>query len=221
MTVLIFFFVNATNVGSFNMIYFVKYYLGNEDLNALLTFAGLIPMVIGMAFAPMLAKKLGMKRAFVMGICASIIGSTLAWFAGTNYIIIMVGMAIKSFGYVPAFASILAFIGNVGNYLYWKSGVPVQGVMFSVTSASQKLGAGFAAGMAGWLLAWGKYVPNAVVQPASTIFVMRFSVIIWPVIMMLGILLILLNFKIMNYADKITAEIEAGKFADGRKFSDL
>jgi GPH family glycoside/pentoside/hexuronide:cation symporter len=221
MTVAVFFLVNATNVGSFNMIYFVKYYLVDENLIAYLTFAGLIPMAIGMFFAPALAKKLGMRKAFICGICSSVIGSLISWLGGANVIFLALGMAIKAFGYAPAFASILAFIGNVGNYLYWKSGVPVQSVMFSATSASQKLGAGFAAGMAGWLLTLGKYAPNAEVQPESAIFVMRFSVIIWPVIMMLGILVLLLGFGIMKKTEKIDMEIKEGKFANGRTWRDL
>jgi GPH family glycoside/pentoside/hexuronide:cation symporter len=221
MTVAVFFLVNATNVGSANTIYFVKYYLGNENYNAVLSLVGIVPMGIGMFFAPALAKKLGMKRALIMGVGSSVLGSLVMWLAGKSISIIVLGGLIKGFGYVPAFASILAFIGNVGSYLYWKSGVPVQGLMFSVTSASQKLGAGFAAGLAGWLLTWGRYIPNAAEQPASAIFIMRFSVIIWPALMMFGILALLLNFKILDYTDKIAAEIGQGKFANGRNFSEL
>lgn len=76
----------------------------------------------------------------------------------------------------------------------WRSGNQIVGLVNSATSFGGKVGAGFGAGLIGWILEWGGYVGTAQVQTESAIRSI-FAISIW----LPGILILLLLLLMMAY----------------------
>ena len=76
----------------------------------------------------------------------------------------IIGLVINSIGLVPLQAALTAIVADVGDLVYWKTGVPVQGSVFSLTSAGMKIGQGITAALVAWSLSLGGYIAGASVQ---------------------------------------------------------
>ena len=67
----------------------------------------------------------------------------------------IIGLVINSIGLVPLQADLTAIVADVGDLVYWKTGVPVQGSVFSLTSAGMKVGQGITSALVAWSLSLG------------------------------------------------------------------
>ena len=90
-----------------------------------------------------------------------------------NLPFLIVGLVINGIGLVPFTAALSGIVADVGDIIYWKTGVPVQGSIFSLASAGMKIGSGLQSAIVGWSLSIGGYVAGASVQSESTIFARR------------------------------------------------
>ncbi len=85
-------------------------------------------------------------------------GSLIMMVFSENLIALIIGIVINAIGLVPLQAGLSAIVADVGDLVYWKSGVPVQGSVFSLTSAGMKIGQGLTSALVGWALQIGGYV---------------------------------------------------------------
>src|SRR5690625_3325381 len=124
---------------------------------------------------------------------------------------LIIGSVIRAFGSVFLMASLNALVADVGDLVYWKSGIPVQGTVFSIGSVSMKVVTGFAAGMVGWVLALGAYVTNSAVKSESYILAIKFLYIYFPFIctIILTVAIFLLNYE--KFISKIKEAIKMEK----------
>lgn len=95
-------------------------------------------------------------------------------------------------------------MAEVCDYGEWKTGMKMEGIIFSSTSIGNKAGAGLGSAVLGWLLAFAAYNGQAAVQSAHTIAVEKAAMAFPPLLCNLFILFCL---SLCNL-DKIMPEIQ-------------
>lgn len=170
-----------TSVGA----YWCTYVLGNEAALGMFTGAQMIPMVIGLAFTPMLIKKMkGMYKVNLYGYCCALVFRTGFAIAGLfmNVPLMLACSAIAGLCTSPVTGDINALISATSDYTVRTQGKHIEGAMFSCSSLGIKIGGGLGTALCGILLELGGYVNAAAQQPQSAINMLNFMYLFFPLI---------------------------------------
>lgn len=165
-------------------IYFCTYVLNNPDALGLFSFAGMIPMIVGLAFTPGLVRKFGIYKVNKYGMAFSVVfGIVFALVGYSGNMMLMLGVSmLRGLGMSPMLGTLNAVIAETSEYTYRKDHVHLDGTMFSCSSMGIKLGGGIGTAACGWLLALGGYVGTAAVQSAGAISMITFMYAVIPAI---------------------------------------
>lgn len=197
-------------------VYYAMYIFDNADVMAFLSMAALLPMVIGLLFAPKIAEKYGVKESVNMGLIISVIAYAIMTIFSENLILLIIGLAINAIGLVPLQAALTAIVADVGDLVYWKSGIPVQGSVFSLTSAGMKIGQGMTSALVAWSLSLGGYIAGSQAQPEGAIIAMKTMQIYFPLAMVILMFITVTALKYEQYIPWIKEEIQKGKVGENR-----
>ena len=197
-------------------VYYATYIFDNPDVMGLLSMAALLPMIIGLFFAPKIAGKYSIRKSVNVGLLISVVAYMIMAIFPENLIWLVVGLGINAIGLVPLQAALSAIEADVGDLVYWKSGVPVQGSVFSITSAGMKIGAGLQSAIVGWSLSIGGYIANASSQPNSAVVAMKSMLIYFPMAMVILMFVIVAALNYEKFLPQIRKEIEKGKIGADR-----
>lgn len=192
-------------------VYYATYILGNENLMAPISFASMLPSIVVLLFYSKIVGRFGLRRTVTFGLLLTLLGYSMMLIGSENLQLLLVGLVITSIGGGPLTAAGSAMVADMGDYVYWESGIPVQGASFSTTSAGMKIGQGVASALVGWSLALGNYIPNAINQPASAIFSMKFLFIYFPLVTCILMLIVVRFIDMEDYMDEIRKDIKAKK----------
>ncbi len=180
-------------------IYYMTYVLGNPSLLGTFSMAQMLPMVIGLAFTPTLVKKLkGMYKVNLYGYCLALVfklGFVIAGYM-KNIPLMLACSAISGLCTSPVTGDINALISAASEYTVRTKGKHIEGAMFSCSSLGIKVGGGLGSAISGWLLAAGGYVANAAQQSASTINMLNFMYLWFPLISIALIAVIMYFLKV-------------------------
>lgn len=180
-------------------IYYMTYVIGNPAMLGTFSMAQLLPMVIGLAFTPMLVKKLGgMYRVNLYGYSIAVIfrlGFVAAGYMGSIPLMLACS-AVAGLGTSPVTGDINALISAASDYTVRTKGKHIEGAMFSCSSLGIKLGSGIGSAISGWLLAASGYVANAAQQPVSAINMLNFMYLWFPMISVTLIAVIMYFLKV-------------------------
>ncbi|WP_138420827.1 MFS transporter [Aquibacillus sediminis] len=210
-------YLRQTETGA--RIYYATYIFDNPDVMGILSTASLLPLIIGLFFAPKIVGLYGLRQSVNAGLLVSVLGTGAMIFFSEHLIGLVVATVINALGLVLLQAGLSAIVADVGDLVYWESGVPVQGSVFSLTSAGMKIGQGLTAALVGWALQFGGYVANASVQPDGAIFAIKSMFIYFPLLM---IVLMFITVTLLNYEKfmpKIRDEIALGNVGEDRDHS--
>ncbi|HIT90092.1 MAG TPA: MFS transporter [Candidatus Merdenecus merdavium] len=180
-------------------IYYMTYVLGNPALLGTFSSAMMLPMIIGLAFTPMIVKKLkGMYKLNLAGYMAAIvfrIGFIIAGYL-KNIPMMLICMAIAGLCTSPVTGDINALISAASEYTVRTKGKHIEGAMFSCSSFGIKVGGGLGSALSGLLLSAGGYVANATQQSSSTINMLQFMYLWFPLICTVFITIIMYFLKV-------------------------
>lgn len=190
-------------------VYYATYVLGNENLMAPLSMAAMLPSVVVLLFYSKVVGRYGLRKTITVGLTMTIIGYIIMFIGSENLEVLMTGLIIASIGGGPLVAAGSALVADMGDYVYWESGIPVQGASFSTTSAGMKIGQGVASALVGWSLALGNYIPNTMNQPSSAIFSMKFLYIYFPLAICVLMLVLIRFIDIEKSMPNIRKDIKA------------
>lgn len=189
-------------------IYYMTYVLGNASLLGLFSMAQMFPMIIGLAFTPMLVAKLkGMYKVNLGGYTLAFIfriGFMIGGYMG-SIPVMLVCSCLAGLCSSPLTGDLNALIAAASDWTYKTSGKRVDGTMFSCSSLGIKVGSGIGSALSGLLLAIGGYVNAAPVQPQSAINMLQFMYLWFPMISIAIIWLCLKNLKV----EQANAELDA------------
>src|SRR5699024_746106 len=197
-------------------VYYATYIFDNADVMALLSMSALLPMVIGLLFAPKIAEKYGVKKSVNIGLIISLIAYAIMTIFSENLILLIIGLVINAIGLVPLQAALTAIVADVGDLVYWKTGIPVQGSVFSLTSAGMKIGQGLTSALVAWSLSLGGYIAGSSEQPDGAIIAMKAMQIYFPLAMVALMFITVAALKYEKFIPKIKEEIQKGNVGEDR-----
>jgi GPH family glycoside/pentoside/hexuronide:cation symporter len=151
-------------------VYFMRDILGDPNLYGTFSVATLLPMIVGLVFTPMLVAKFkGMYKVNMMGYTFAVICRIIFVIAGLtlNVPVMLISAFFAGLGTAPLTGDLNALISSTTDYAYRKTGVHVEGAMFSASSVGIKVGGGIGTALSGWILEASGYIGTATSQPAS------------------------------------------------------
>ncbi len=180
-------------------IYYMTYVIGNPAMLGTFSMAQMLPMVIGLAFTPALVKKFkGMYKVNFYGYTLAIvfrIGFIIGGYIG-NIPMMLISSAIAGLCTSPVTGDINAVISAAAEYTVRTKGKHIEGAMFSCSSLGIKVGGGLGSAISGMLLAASGYVANAPQQAPSTINMLNFMYLWFPMISIVLISVIMYFLKV-------------------------
>ena len=139
-------------------VYYVKYYLGREDLITLFMTLGMIGSILGCALALPLSKKVCKIKAYVsLQLIAAFICVISYFVEGDQLYLAFTLFFFWSFFLQMATPLLWAKMADTIDYGHWKTGIRITGMVYSAVVFFIKLGVAIGGASAGWLLAYYGY----------------------------------------------------------------
>jgi len=150
------------------IMYYFKYYIGNEWLAGTFMVTGTVAVIAGTASTQYLSKLLGKKKLYliVMGL-SSILTMAFYYVPKEQIIMIFVVHILISLVMAPQAPLIWSMYADTADYSEWKNGRRATGLVFSAATFSQKFGMAIGGGIAGWLLSAFNFEPNVTQSPET------------------------------------------------------
>ena len=104
----------------------------------------------------------------------------------------------------PIAGTMNAVTADIADYQYKKTGVRIDGAMYSCVSMGTKVGAALGTGLCGWLLAAGGYVANASIQSASTVTMLNVIYLWIPIASQIITILLLAGLNVKKAIEQLS-----------------
>ena len=163
-------------------IYYVKYYLGREDLITLFITLGMIGNILGVSLAQIVAKRFCKIKAYItLQVIAAIICASSFFISSDQLVLAFVSYFFWNFTLQIATPLLWAKMADSVDYGQWKTGIRITGMVYSAIVFFIKMGLAFGGAIAGWLLAYYGYQADTE-QSAETLHGLSLSFTVFPAI---------------------------------------
>lgn len=199
-------YVTFTTLKYGTLMYYFRYYVGNQNLATAFMIAGLVASMIGAASTKTLTGWWGKRRAVDILMLSGLVVSVAFFFCRPNDIAaIFVLWILAEVVAAPVVATFFAMLADTADYSEWKNGRRATGLVFSAGTVAMKFGSGIAGAATGAILAAFHYVPN---QPQSVdaLLGIRLLMSIFPAAVAVVILLLM---RLYRLDTTLLARIEA------------
>ena len=200
-------------------LYYFKYVYGNEDLFEIFFFVMLPANVLGAVVTPMLTKRIGKLKAFMLGsvVVALFYGSRYFLPASGSVPVFIAVSLVAGFGQMMCSITQWGMLPDCVEYGHWKTGVRSEGLPFAFFSFTQKLGMALAGALAAWVLSVVGYVPNQE-QSATVVTAIEWLFNLFPALFSVACLIALLFYKVDGTLfEKIRQELSTGTHHPGAR----
>ena len=191
-------------------IYYVKYYLQQDDFVTTFMTIGMLGNILGCACAQFVAARVDKVKAYIaLQLIAALICAA-GFFVRPEQLGLATAMHFAwSFFLQMATPMLWAKMADVVDYGQWKNGIRITGLVYSSVVFFIKLGLALGGAMAGWLLAWYQYQP-AVMQTVETQYGILLCFTLLPALGSVLVALIMSRYPLMQHrvqqiADDLTA----------------
>ena len=194
-------------------VYYFKYVYGDPGLFEKFFFIMLPANILAVITTPMLTKRIGKLKAFMLGSVIVAVFYALRHFLPQPLVIFLGISLVASWGQMICSITQWGMLPDTVEYGHWKTGVRSEGLPFAFFSFMQKLGLAVAGALAAFVLAQVGYVPNQDQSPeALNAISWLFNLV--PAAYSLLCLIALMFYKLDNKLfDKIQAELAERKTA--------
>lgn len=136
------------------VMYYFKYYIGDESLASAFLVSGTIVTIISISFTDKLLSKFGKKKVVIVSQLIAGTFTALFFFVDkTNIIMIFALNIIVSLASGPPAPILFAMYTDCASYSEWKNKRRATGLIMSASTMAQKFGLTVGVAIAGWLLA--------------------------------------------------------------------
>jgi GPH family glycoside/pentoside/hexuronide:cation symporter len=150
-------------------IYYVKYYLMQEDLITTFVTLGMVGNILGCACAQPLAKRVNKIKAYIaLQLIAAAICIASFFVKSDQVTLAMVMYFLWGFFLQMATPLLWAKMADTVDYGHWKTGIRITGMVYSAIVFFIKMGLALGGALAGWLLAYYNYSADLEQQTHST-----------------------------------------------------
>lgn len=199
----------SSGISSALNIYYAQYILHDSGLVGVLALAGLLPIVIGMLVSAPLIKRLGKRNTVLLGMCISLAGALLVLIQPSSLEIVLLSTVLKTLGTAPAVATGAAMLADTVEYGEWKTGARIEGLIYSGSGLSSKIGTGLGGACVGWALAWGGYVGGVQFQSASALQAITTLFLYVPIVLAILQIVLMTMYQLDKRYPVIIAELKA------------
>lgn len=195
-----------------DLTYYCQYVLGNVDLVMPLSASEKIATIIGIAMLPKLLPKYGKRNMICAGCLLGIAGQLIFLLNITSVPLGVVTCIMRGFGIAPFYGVQYSLPSDAIEYGQWKTGLRIEGLMFSSMSMGQKAGSGFTSAIMGAVLSMAAFdglKATAAEQTAEAISVIKAFYLYVPVAIWAIMFLIALCYKLDKKYDRMMQELIA------------
>ncbi len=190
------------------VLYYFRYYVGDESFFSMFNVLGTISTIIGIFFSKKVAMRFGKRNVFIGGLLGTTIFTALFVVLPPDAVNVMFVVEIlRQFAYGFTIPLLWAMMADVADFSEWKNKRRATGIVFSAIVFALKAGLGFGGAITGYMLSLYGYVPN-VAQNADALTGIKLTMSIFPAITFGICIVILLFYKITKQMEiKITDEL--------------
>lgn len=193
-----------------DLTYYCQYVLNDVDLVMPLSAAEKISTIIGIAMLPKLLPKYGKRNLICAGCILGIAGQLLFLLNITSVPLGVATCIMRGFGIAPFYGVQYSLPSDAIEYGHWKTGVRVEGLMFSSMSMGQKAGSGFTSAIMGAILSMAAFdglKATAAEQTASAISAIKTFYLYVPIAIWVIMFIIAACYKLDKMYDKMMREL--------------
>ncbi len=200
------FTLSFVSIRNGSIMYYFKYYVGNEVLASAFMLSGTLANIGGILATKWLSEKLGKKATYIWAMGLTSFFTVILYFAGpTDIIMMFVLQVLVNFTNGPTAPIVFAMYTDCADYSEWKNGRRATGLVMSASTMAQKFGWTIGGALAGWLLAAYSFKANTVQSP-DTIHGIRLMISFIPAVGSVLAAVFMLFYKL---DDKTMYKIEA------------
>jgi glycoside/pentoside/hexuronide:cation symporter, GPH family len=164
------------------VLYYFKYYVGNEGLFSMFNVLGTSATIIGIFFSKGMAVRYGKRNVFIAGLSlTTLFTAVFVWLPPDATVMIFGAEILRQFVYGFTIPLLWAMMADVADYSEWKNNRRATGIVFSAIVFALKAGLGFGGAITGFVLSAYGYVPN-VAQSAEALTGIRLTMSLFPAI---------------------------------------
>ncbi len=191
------------------VVYYYKYYVGNEDYVPIQAIITSVSMVVGQLTIPFFCKVMGKKGSSVLMNIIAILGNVVFLFCGTDLVWLGVGTALVWFplGYLMGMR--FALLADVVEYCELKSGIRAAGILSSLDSFLAKLAFGLNVTIMLGLMSVGGYDADADAQTEAAKLFIQIGFVVVPIICIVLTIILFFFFRFDKELPKLKAAHEA------------
>ena len=150
------------------IMYYFKYYIGDQNLASLFMVLGTVAVILGVASTQYFSKKFGKKNFYIFVMGMSTLLTMSFYFIPKDQVILIFALHILiSFIMAPQAPLLWAMYADTADYSDWKNDRRATGLVFSAATFAQKIGIAAGGGLAGYLLASFGFVANQDQSPET------------------------------------------------------
>lgn len=193
-----------------DLTYYCQYVLNDVNLVMPLSAAEKIATIIGIAMLPKLLPKYGKRNMICAGCVLGVAGQLVFLLNITSVPLGVVTCIMRGFGIAPFYGVQYSLPSDAIEYGHWKTGIRVEGLMFSSMSMGQKAGSGFTSAIMGAILSWAAFdgiKATAAEQTVQAIRVIKNFYLYVPIAIWVIMFLIAACYRLDKVYDKMMREL--------------
>ena len=196
--------------------YYAQYILGNRDLlGALASFESIPQIVTVLVLSPFIAK-FGKRNVALIGAIVAVIGTVSLFINPSALNLALFACVMRGIGKGCFRGVKYSMLADVIEYGAWKSGIRVQGLMVSATTAGQKFGSGMTSAIFGALMSLVGFAGTVTINAAQSQMLIGIY-IIGNIIAWGGIGVLLIFYKLDKIYPRIITEMKQREAAEAAK----
>lgn len=158
----------SISVRGASILYYFKYYLGDESAAAYYMTGGSLCCIAGMLACRPLSDRIGKRSALIVLLLVYTAVSAAMYHAEPGQWALIYGLYfVASFAFGPMMPLLWSMYADAADYSEWKTGRRSTGLLFAASSSSQKFGWALAGTIAAWLLGYVGFQANQEQSPES------------------------------------------------------
>lgn len=144
-----------------SILYYFKYYVGNQDLSTAFMLAGTIATLAAIPLTGWAARVMGKKNAYIICMSATTILSLGYYLLPPESVTTMfVLQVLINFFFGPTAPLVFAMYTDCADFSEWKTGRRATGLVMSASTMAQKFGWAIGGALTGWILFAFGFVAN-------------------------------------------------------------
>ncbi|TNL06186.1 hypothetical protein CYD30_20565 [Kosakonia cowanii] len=195
-------------------VYYSRYILQDVSMMSWISVAQYLPGLITLLVIPYLIKRLGKRNLALLGLTICSIAYLLPLIDKTSSLFVILATVVRSIGFCGIGATMFAFLADTIDYGEWKTGLRIEGILFSAGTLGQTLGMGLGSASVGWILGAAGFVSGGNAQQSKHVLDMiEFLFIFFPFILAMLNMVLIWFYKLDGFYDRVAADLSRGVFA--------